>query len=63
MCKVAEMNLYSAKNGAIYLSIDTAPPSLLSIMRRDACVRIKGKKKKKKNVVRAKRAIVKNEKR
>ena len=43
---------------AIYLSINTASPSLLSIMRRDACVRIKSKK----IIVRAKRVIVKNEK-
>ena len=42
------------------LSIDTASPSLLRIMRRDACVRIKSKKK---YIVRAKRVIVKNEKR
>ena len=29
---------------SVYLSIDTASPSLLRIMRRDACVRIKSKK-------------------
>ena len=43
----------------IYLSIDTASPSSLSIMRRDVCVRIKSKK----FIVRAKRVIVRNEKR
>ena len=36
---------------SIDLSIDTASPSLLSIMRRNACVRIKSKK----IIVRAKR--------
>ena len=35
--------------------MNTASPSLLSIMRRDACVRIKSK------IVRVKRVIVKNE--
>ena len=35
----------SATDPSIYLSIDTASPSSLSIMRRDACVRIKSKQK------------------
>ena len=36
---------YFSKFLFVYQSVDTASPSSLSIMRRDACVRIKSKKK------------------